>query len=182
MISGGKAVKKQKPINLATNTMQVQAKQISKPSSASFDANKRAIDSVVARFFAVFTNKNGKTPNLVELKSICLPHCMVVKTCGESPVVYDLSGFIAPRKKLLNDGELVEFSEEELWERTDIFGNIAQRFSVYEKSGVLLGDRFETKGMKSIQLINTKAGWKISSVAWDDERTGTSVPSEYGVA
>jgi hypothetical protein len=33
MISGGKAVKKQKPINLATNTMQVQAKQISKPSS-----------------------------------------------------------------------------------------------------------------------------------------------------
>jgi hypothetical protein len=30
--------------------------------------------------------------------------------------------------------------------------------------------------MKSIQLINTEAGWKISAVAWDDEREGVFIP------
>jgi hypothetical protein len=30
--------------------------------------------------------------------------------------------------------------------------------------------------MKSIQLANTEAGWRILSVVWDDEREGISIP------
>ena len=32
------------------------------------------------------------------------------------------------------------------------------------------GKEFENKGIKTMQFIKTSAGWKISSVAWDDER------------
>ena len=143
-------------------------------------AEKNAIDFVVKRFFSTFSNKDGKSANLQCLTDIFVPGGVTVKTCGEPPSVCGVADFIAPRHKLLNDGELEDFSEEELWERTDIFGSIAQRICSYKKSGVLSGKKFETKGMKSIQLVNTDAGWKISSVAWDDERAGVAVPALSG--
>lgn len=140
------------------------------------DAEKFAIDLVVSRFFAAFTNVNGKCVSLDGLSDIFLPGAAIVKTCGERISVAGLAEFIAPREKLLNGGKLEEFFEEELWERTDIFGSVAQRLCLYKKSGVLSGKRFAAKGMKSIQLANTEVGWKISSVAWDDEREGVSIP------
>ncbi len=31
------------------------------------------------------------------------------------------------------------------------------------------------RGMKTLQLVRTAAGWKISGAAWDDEREGLSL-------
>ncbi|MGI9202922.1 MAG: DUF4440 domain-containing protein [Woeseiaceae bacterium] len=140
------------------------------------DAEKSAIDLVVSRFFSAFTNVNGKCVNLDGLTDIFLAGAVIIKTCGEPISVYSLAEFVAPRKKLLNGGELEGFSEKELWERTDIFGSVAQRLSLYKKSGVLFGKSFASKGMKSIQLANTETGWKISAIAWDDEREGVVIP------
>ncbi|MFT5501587.1 MAG: hypothetical protein ACI88G_001725 [Woeseiaceae bacterium] len=144
-----------------------------------YDVDKSAIDLVVNRFFSAFTNVDGKIVDLEDLANIFLPGGVIVKTCGESPAVCNLAEFIAPRRELLNGGDLQNFSEEEVWERTDIVGSVAQRLCVYTKSGVLSGQKFTSKGMKSIQLIKTEAGWKISSVAWDDEREGFSVPAAH---
>lgn len=144
-----------------------------------YAAEKRGIDAVVAQFFAVFTNKDGLVVDLDTLRKFCLSDCVVIKTCGDPHAIYDLSGFIAPRQKLLSEGELVNFSEKEIWENTEIFGSIAQRFCLYTKSGVLMGERFEARGMKSIQLIKTVEGWKISAVTWDDERDGVAIPGKY---
>lgn len=140
------------------------------------DAEKFAIDLVMSRFFAMFSNKDGEPVSLERLNDMFIDGGVIVKTCGEPPSIYDIHDFITLRQRLLNDGELENFSEEELWEKTDIFGDVAQRFCLYRKSGVLSGKKFETQGMKSIQLINTEAGWKISAVAWDDEREGVSIP------
>jgi len=140
------------------------------------NAEKSAIDFVVSRFFSAFTNVNGVFVNLDGLTDIFLPGAVIVKTCGEPISALSLAKFIAPRKKLLNGGELEEFSEEEVWERTDIFGSVAQRLCLYKKSGVLSSNRFETKGMKSMQFVKTETGWKISSVVWDDEREGVAMP------
>ncbi len=114
--------------------------------------------------------------NLDGLTDIFMPNGVIVKTCGEPPAVFNLADFVAPGDVLLNGGELEDFSEEELWERTDIFGSVAHRLCRYKKSGVLASERFETQGMQSIQMLKTESGWKISSVAWDDERCGVSIP------
>jgi hypothetical protein len=143
--------------------------------------DERAIDAVVHAFFQAFGNKGGVRPDLDALRALFLAEGVIIKTCGDAPTIYDLRSFIEPREKLLTSGELVDFSEEELWGRTDLFGNIAQRFCVYRKSGLLSGQRFEARGTKSIQLVKTPAGWKISAVAWDDEREGLSVPPAQDV-
>ena len=138
--------------------------------------DKRTIDAVVRAFFAVFDNRHGRRPALEALHDLCVAQCVIVKATTDGPVLYDLAGFIAPREKLLCSGELVDFHEEEIWDRTDVFGGIGQRLSVYRKSGTLSGDAFVTKGMKSIQLVKTGSDWKISAVAWDDERAGLAIP------
>ncbi len=147
--------------------------------SGNQESEKQQIDQVVSRFFAVFDNREGRSASLDDLNELFTPGCVIVKTCGAPPVVYSLAEFIAPRQRLLNEGQLVEFSEEEVWERTSIFGSIAQRFCSYRKSGVDSGNRFEARGMKSLQLVNTETGWRICSVVWDDERDGVVLPPSY---
>lgn len=142
-------------------------------------ADKQAIDDVAGQFFAAFTNVENKAADLGKLRTLFLPSCVIVKTCGPSPTVYSLDQFIAPREKLLSGGRLVNFSEAEVAEQTFVFGGIAQRCCSYKKSGVLDGQEFEATGMKLIHLVKIGDDWKISSVIWDDERDGIRIPEQY---
>ncbi|HEY8298791.1 MAG TPA: hypothetical protein VIG32_12310 [Candidatus Baltobacteraceae bacterium] len=134
--------------------------------------DKTEIDRLSQRFYSLFTNRGGTTPNVAGIHELFIPEGVIVKTCGEIPAVYDLTGFIEPRERLLRDGELVDFEEEEIRERTSIMGYVAQRFSVYRKSGILRGEPFEGRGIKTMQFVRTHGSWKLSAVAWDDEREG----------
>ena len=37
----------------------------------------------------------------------------------------------------------------------------------------------ESDGIISTQFVKTTAGWRISAMAWDDERPGLTIPSRY---
>jgi len=137
--------------------------------------DKQAIDALTRAFFGLFSNREGKRAELDVLYKLCLPEAVIVKTCADAPTIYNLREFIEPRARLLNEGSLREFFEEELAERTEIFGGVAQRFCSYRKSGFLDGEPFEAKGMKSLQFVKSSGRWLISAVAWDDERDGNLV-------
>jgi hypothetical protein len=79
----------------------------------------------------------------------------------------------------VDNGELTRFREAELSATTEVFGNVAHRLSGYIKSGTLKGAAFEAKGLISMQFVRTQAGWKVSSMAWDDERDGLKLPQQY---
>ena len=53
--------------------------------------------------------------------------------------------------------------------------NVAHRFSAYVKSGTSSGTSFDARGMVTTQFIKTPGGWKMSAMAWDDERPGLSI-------
>jgi hypothetical protein len=134
--------------------------------------DKAAIDDLTKRFYGLFTNRGGIAPNVAGIYELFIPEGTIVKTCGDVPVVYDLAGFVEPRERLLRDGELVEFEEYEVRERTSIMGNVAQRFSAYCKSGTLRGEPFEGRGVKTMLFVRANGKWKMSAAAWDDEREG----------
>ena len=83
---------------------------------------------------------------------------------------------------MLSNGTLTDFREWELSGHTEIFGDIAQHFCSYAKAGVLLGASFTGRGMKTMQFVRTAAGWRISAVAWDDERDGLAIEQHWSVA
>jgi len=131
--------------------------------------DKTAIDELTRQFFSLFTNTNHSVPDLDRIYAIFIPEGMIIKNLHSKTEVYSLAQFIAPRQKILTDGTLQEFTEEEVTEETKIYRNIAQRFCSYKKSGLLSGTAFKGTGMKTMQFVKTTSGWKISSVAWDDE-------------
>lgn len=136
------------------------------------------IDALVRAFFSVFTNKNGARPDVDAIHRMFIPQGLIIKCNGHTREIYTLQQFIAPRLKLLTGGQLLDFQEQEVSARTDIFGGIAQRYSVYEKSGTLDGKAFHAYGVKTLQLIRMEDGWKMVSLAWEDERDGLAIPGQ----
>ncbi|MFD9486072.1 DUF4440 domain-containing protein [Streptomyces sp. NPDC059991] len=129
---------------------------------------KAELDQLIHTFLGAFTNTGGTRPDVDVIREVFIPQGMIISNVGDKLVIYDLDAFIEPREKILTDGTLTEFSEWEVAERTEIFGSIAHRFSEYRKSGSLNGEWFEGSGHKTTQFVRTPAGWKMSSVAWDD--------------
>jgi hypothetical protein len=101
---------------------------------------------------------------------------LLIKNSGASPEISNIHHFIEPRQRAVVSGELACFSEVETAEITELFGNVAHRFSTYAKRGTLKGVPFEARGVISMQFIKTPAGWRMSAMAWDDERPGFAIP------
>jgi hypothetical protein len=135
-------------------------------------ADRSAIAELVEAFFAAFVSGPDVATRLDRLREILLPQAVIVRTCGSEPTVYDVEGFIAPRQALLSGGTLSDFREWPLPGRTDVFGDVAQHVCCYAKSWTHDGERFTGRGLKTVQLVRTSAGWRISAAAWDDERPG----------
>lgn len=141
------------------------------------DPDRAEIEALVRTFFAAFATGPGCESRLDALRDLFLPAAVIVRTCGLPPAVYDVDGFIAPRRALLTGGALHDFREWEESGRTEVFGDIAQRICSYAKAGVQDGAAFSARGMKVLQFVRTAAGWRISAAAWDDERDGLVVPA-----
>ena len=133
------------------------------------EKDKLDIDNLTERFFDLFTNINGKIPKVKDIKNIFIEEGIIISNSTGKPIVYALQDFIEPREKMLSDGTLTDFSENEISNKTKVFENIAQRFCHYKKSGKLNGESFESEGMKTIQFIKIGAEWKMTCVAWSDK-------------
>jgi len=109
---------------------------------------------------------------LERLRGVLLEQAVIVRTCGQEPAVYDVESFIAPRRAMLVDGTLTDFTEQADGGRIEVFGDVAHWFGGYTKRGELNGTPYPGEGMKSIQFVRTGDGWRISAAAWDDVRDG----------
>ena len=138
-------------------------------------ADYDAIASIVRTFFAAFASGPDSAARLDARRAVFLSDAVIVRTGGGEPVVYGVDSFIAPRQALLSGGTLVDFSEWELRGRTEIFGDMAHHLASYAKSGVQDGMPFTARGMKTLQLVRTPAGWRISALAWRDEGDGVEL-------
>ena len=69
------------------------------------------------------------------------------------------------------------FYEIEIGRKIDLFGNMAQAWSVYEARPSPDESEVERRGINSIQLFRDPIrGWRIVSMIWDNEREGVIVP------
>lgn len=133
------------------------------------EKDRGEIDKLTTKFFKVFTNKEDKKPNIAALRELVISEGIIINNTNATPLIFNLDNFIKPREEMLTNGTLTDFTEHETASKTDVFGDIAQRFCEYEKSGKLNGVSFYTTGTKSIQFIRVGRIWKISSVIWCDK-------------
>ena len=143
------------------------------------DAVKSELKRLTDGFFRAVSFEPGEAPSYTSIYELFVEAGLLIKNSGATPEISSVRQFIEPRQATVNAGELTRFLEAELSESTEIFGNVAHRFSAYVKSGTSKGVPFEVRGLISTQFVLTPLGWKISSMAWDDERPGLALPKRY---
>ena len=92
--------------------------------------------------------------------------------------ILSIDDFVKAFKNYVQTTNIQTFNEQEIYGRTDQFGNIAQRISSY-KTYINSNDIVKERGVNSFQLIKTPQGWKVSSIIWEVEKTGLSIPDAY---
>lgn len=142
-------------------------------------AVKAELDRLTTEFFRAVSFEAGALPPYENIYALFIEAGLLVKNTASTPEISTVRQFIEPRQAMVRSGQLTRFNEVELSETTEIFGNVAHRFNSYAKSGTTNGVPFTARGMISTQFILTPAGWKISAMAWDDERPGLSIPRHY---
>jgi hypothetical protein len=136
---------------------------------------KRLVDE----FFRAVSFEAGTKPSFERIHDLFIEPGLLIKNVGAAPEISNVRQFIQPRQASVDAGELTRFREAELSAKTEVFGNVAHRFSGYVKSGTLNGADFEAKGLISTQFVRTPAGWRMSAMAWDDERAGLRLAPHY---
>ncbi len=134
-------------------------------------------DDLTAAFFGAVSFAPGERPDYGAIRALFLPGGRLIRAIGDTLDVTTVDEFIAPRQALVDRGALTAFEEYEIEARIEAFGNVVHRFSIYGKRGTQDGASFEARGAISTQFVNTADGWRIASMAWDDERPGLTLPA-----
>jgi hypothetical protein len=134
---------------------------------------------LINEFFRAVSFDSGEKPSYYKLGDLFIEGGKLIKNSSEPPEISTVDEFIAPRIQMVDSGTMTSFREVESTEITEIFGGVAHRFSTYEKHGVINGTPFAGRGAISTQFIRTPSGWKMTSMAWDDERPGLTLPHRY---
>src|SRR3954451_13932753 len=108
------------------------------------------IETLIADFLAAVSFERGERPHYERIRDLFIPRGLLISQRGE---VTDVEAFIAPRLATVESGALTEFEETELGSETELFGNVAHRFSGYAKRGVLDGTPFAARGAISTQFV-----------------------------
>ena len=132
-------------------------------------AAHREIDTVVAKFFSAFDNRDGVAPRMADLINCFTDKAVIVRRSESGAELYAVEEFAVPRIKLLTEGALLNFHEWEISSTTQIFDGIAIRTSRYSKSGLFEGNDYGGSGTKCFQLVDLGSGWRIASLAWVDD-------------
>lgn len=126
------------------------------------------IDRLVRTFFEAFATGEGCDERLDALPGLFAPGAVVVRVLDGTSTTYDVAGFVGPRRELLTSGALTAFREWETSSRTELYGDIAHRWSGYAKEWSEGGTQRTGEGTKSLQLLRARGTWLISSLIWAD--------------
>ena len=137
------------------------------------------LKALTDEFFRAVSFETGQRPAYARIRELFIDDGKLIKNSSEVPEISSVDDFVVSRQRMFDSGALTSFDEVETAETTEVFGNIAHRFSTYEKRGTIDGEAVEGAGLISTQFVRTASGWKMSSMAWDDERPGLAIPDRY---
>lgn len=129
----------------------------------------RDIDTLIASFYSVFDNREGRQPSIGDVTRAFHERGVIAKQVESRFEVMTPAEFARPRVELLAGGALADFHEWETSAQMHGDGAMALRISRYEKSGVMDGAPFNGTGRKLFQLVREDGEWRILSLVWSDD-------------
>ncbi len=151
-------------------------------------ADVESLDAIVSALYAAVSFPAGGKPDWERFRSLFSAHALMIRVDphvtakpahqreGEAIRTTPVEHYIERTQSLIDGGSLSAFIERELVRRTEVFGDVAQVFSSYERSADGGDPR---RGINSMQLVKDGTRWWITSVAWTDETNEMPLPSRY---
>jgi hypothetical protein len=139
-------------------------------------ADLAELDRLMVDFFDTVSFDAGAAPRYDRLYALFIDRGVLVRCAPGQMQELTVAEFVQSRWEVFHTGKLSRFEERELTHDTVQFGHVAQRWSRYAKAGTLEGAHFHGRGMISTQFVRRAEGWRISAMAWDDERAGLALP------
>jgi hypothetical protein len=142
--------------------------------------NTKAIDYVTEDFYESLSFMDGELPDLDTVRDLFYADGLLINNSFGKPVSFTVESFIESLQVQMEEGNLLQFMQRELYSKTEIFGRVAQRVSVYEYSFSYYETDNLPRGINYIQFVQEDDNWRISSMAWNDESANNRIPFELG--
>jgi hypothetical protein len=141
--------------------------------------NVRAIDYITEDFYESLSFQDGELPDLETVQSVFYADGLLVNNSFGKPVTFTAESFVQALGAQIAAGTLLQFMQRELYSKTEVFGKVAQRLSVYEYS--LADHEIDNlpRGINYIQFILVDDSWRITSMVWSDENENHQIPMEF---
>ncbi|AFM05954.1 hypothetical protein Fleli_3638 [Bernardetia litoralis DSM 6794] len=120
----------------------------------------------------------GVEPNWSSFYDCFTSSAQFINANLDAPMCLDVHTFAQVLQNQIKEHSIPQLFTQEVSHRTQIFGKIAQRFSVFANKIELDGEP-TTQGINSIQLICAKGNWLIQSISWYNERTDDKIPTMF---
>ncbi|MDP9078705.1 MAG: hypothetical protein M3O71_14835 [Bacteroidota bacterium] len=141
--------------------------------------NARAVDYITEDFYESLSFQDAEQPDLETVRGLFYADGLLVNNSSGKPVTFTTETFLQTLEAQIADGTLKQFMQRELFSKTDIFGKVAQRLSVYEYSFADHEIDNLPRGINYIQYVWVDDSWKITSMAWSDENENYQIPAEF---
>jgi hypothetical protein len=135
--------------------------------------------AVVRASYVAISGASGQVLSLDRFRSLFLPEAQLVSVSvkdgqgvARAMTLQEFTETVTAR--IGKDGHI----ENEIAQRVDVFGNIANVWSSYE-SRKTPDDPQVTRGVNSIQLVYDGKRWWISGAQWQHETAETPIPTKY---
>ena len=152
---------------LATNTLTAQENEVQK------------IDSLITQFYKSFSFNDGAWKDAEKSKGFFFDQGRIVANLGDTPQNWTLKQYITNVRERITQQSVISIEEKEIFQKTDVFGKVAQRLSTYEIHSKTKDKEIIKNGVNMIQLLKVNGEWKVYSLIWDRESAQQKIPAEF---
>jgi hypothetical protein len=140
--------------------------------------NLQDIDHLTERFYQGVSFNKEHFPNFDQVGELFYGSGSLINNSSNPPVEFTVQTFAHSIMSQIEAGDASFFAQQEIADRTEIFGNMAQRISVFEYSFVKDTPNWQ-RGVNYIQYICFDSKWLITSMIWTFEKEGLLIPDTY---
>ncbi|HYK75996.1 MAG TPA: hypothetical protein VEV16_03405 [Daejeonella sp.] len=137
------------------------------------------IDHLTERFYQCVSFNAEHYPDFDLLEELFYGSGKLINNNFEQPSDFDVQSFVHALMIQIEAGNATHFAQQEISDRTEVFGTMAQRISVYEYNTVAHPGKNWKKGVNFIQYVYSDGKWLIASMIWKDEGPDLPIPKEY---
>jgi len=137
------------------------------------------IDDLVRDYYRAITIRNEHPPELSAVQILFYGDGVLINGSFKQPIGFTAASFVTALESEIAEGNLSQYIIHEIHGKTEVYGKLARRVSIYEYN---LGEETSgrlPRGVNYIQFVELKGNWRILSMAWYDENEDYLIPMEY---